>query len=142
MGQRQSGRCRRVVARLAVLLGMGLGPVSGVLEAAAQTSPAPPAQDGSFDGVLRALKLKSDAAPAPAFVTRSRPDAGKLDYIPVGRQHPERTDKVLSPAEVSALTADLDASREKQQRKAGLRPARVPDKPTKAPAVPVRKAIR
>ncbi len=115
---------------LATVLLMGaIGIASGVNGAAAQTATTAP--DGSID-VLRALQLKAGPAPAPDFVVRTRPGADKLDFIPVGKHPPDRSDKILSPAEVSALTADLDATREKQQRRAGRKPAKVATGPASA----------
>ena len=91
-------------------------------------------QGGSFDGILRALDLKPTMAPTPGFVRASRPATGSGDYIPVGRLHPERTDKVMTPAEVAATTASLDGTRVAQQRRAGVKPVAVPLK--KANPVP------
>jgi hypothetical protein len=86
--------------------------------------------------MLRSLGLKAKTAPVPDFVTKSRPDVNKLNYMPVGSKHPERPVKVMTPAEIAATTADLDASRVAQQRKAGVKPVPVPDKPKKADKKP------
>jgi hypothetical protein len=98
--------------------------------ALAQTPPG--TADNSFDTMLRAAGLKAKTAPMPDFVTKSRPDTGKLNYIPVGGKHPERPVKVMTPAEIAATTAELDATRVAQQRRAGVKPVPVPDKPTKS----------
>lgn len=85
------------------------------------------AQDasGPIDGLMEDLHLKAHVAPAPDFVTRSRPSA-PADFIPVGTPHPARSTRVMTPAEVTAAEADLDTAREQQQRRAGRRPAAVP----------------
>lgn len=97
------------------------------------TASAQQAPDGSLEGLLETVHLKAKLAPAAGFVTTSRPAKGG-DFIPVGTPHPDRAVKVMSPAEVLAAEADLDASRERQQRRAGRRPPSVPLKPTKGAA--------
>ena len=101
---------------------------SGPGGAWAQTAPS------ATDGALEALHLKARLAPAPDFVVKSRRPAAETDYIPVGRAHNEPPLKTLSPAEVAATEADLDAAREAQRRRAGLKPSPVPLKPPKASA--------
>ena len=124
-GWRRTAGCTVMLAGL-----LALADLPGV--AAAQSPPAPPS-DG-LDDVLHALDLKPKVAPAPDFVVRSRPDPDKLNYVPVGKWHPDRAVKVMTPAEVAAMTADLDTTRAAAQRKAGLKPAVVPDKVKKTRA--------
>lgn len=90
------------------------------------------AQDasGPIDSMLERLQIKAPPSPQSDFVTASRPrqDPG---FIPVGQPHPTRATKVMSPAEVAAAEADLDAARERQQRRAGRTPPAVPLKTPK-----------
>ena len=91
------------------------------------------AQDasGPLDNLLERLQIKAPPSSPPAdFVTASRPKEAP-GFIPVGRTHPARTTKVMSPAEVAAAEAELDAARERQQRRAGRTPAAVPLKAPK-----------
>lgn len=87
--------------------------------------------ESAYDILLEKLDLKAKVAPAPDFVVRSRPAAGSTRFIPVGTQHPARPVKVMTPAEVAATTAELDASRMGQQRRAGIKPLPVPLKSPK-----------
>ncbi len=103
---------------LAVLVAMACAP------AAAQEAAGP------MDGLLERLQIKAPPTPRSDFVTASRPrqDPG---FIPVGRTHPPRATKVMSPAEVAAAEAELDTARERQQRRAGRTPPAVPLKTPK-----------
>ena len=96
--------------------------------ATAQTTPAPQAQPGPFDGVLETFGLKAKHTRAPDFVRRSRPDESAMHYLPTGAPPDGRNDRPLTPAEVSALTSQLDSTRMEQQRRAGLKPAPLPQK--------------
>ncbi len=122
------------VFRVALTVAM-VAPAASVV---AQSAPVPdaPVGAGSFDGILRALDLKAKPAPRPDFVERSRPDDDGINYMPVGAEHPARTTKTLTPAEVAAATADLDRARMAQQRRAGVKPVPVPLKahPARKPA--------
>ena len=100
--------------------------------ALAQSAPPPvtPPEGAGLDGLMETMGLKPRPVPAPDFVRRSRPDEGRMNYIPVGTLHPERAVKVMTPAEVAATTDMLDQARMNQQRRAGLKPAPVPMKNT------------
>ena len=103
--------------------------------ARAQTpAPTTDAPGPGFDDVLRSLNLKARESKTPDFVVKSRPAPGSMQFIPVGTPHPRRAVKVLTPAEVTATEAELDAARTQQQRRAGLKPQPVPEK-TRKPAV-------
>jgi hypothetical protein len=135
-------------ARVAAALLLAVVAPSPLWTAArAQSAPgaataAAPAPDGPFDDMMRALNLKAKIAPAPDFVVKSRRPPGKVDYLPVGTKHPDRPVKVLTPAEVAATETDLDAARVAQQRRAGIKPAPVPEKTKKAAAKPIPKTLR
>lgn len=109
----------------------GLGRIALAALVAAACAPAA-AQDaaGPMDSLLERLQIKAPPTPQSDFVTASRPrqDPG---FIPVGRAHPVRATKVMSPAEVAAAEAELDAARERQQRRAGRTPHAVPLKTPK-----------
>lgn len=116
-------------------IGFSRGPVlrrTALAAAMAAASPAALAQDasGPMDSLLERLQIKAPPGPDSAFVTASRPkqDPG---FIPVGRTHPARATRVMSPAEVAATEADLDGARERQQRRAGRTPPAVPLKTPK-----------
>ena len=111
-----------------LMLALSMRPAGA--QAPASTAPSPP----TFDNLLQELDLKAKEAPTPDFVVKSRPPAGTTHFIPVGTPHPERSLKVMSPAEVAATTADLDSARTAQQRRAGLKPVPVPLKTSKATA--------
>ena len=98
--------------------------------------------ESAYDTLLEKLDLKAKLAPAPDFVVKSRPAVGSTRFIPVGTPHPDRPVKVMTPAEVAATTADLDAARMGQQRRAGVKPLPVPLKPPKAAATAAAKTVR
>jgi hypothetical protein len=126
------GSRARAIGAIIVMLSLPIVPSirPADAQAPASTAPSPP----TFDNLLRELDLKAKQAPAPDFVVKSRPAAGSTHYIPVGTPHPERTLKVMTPAEVAATTANLDSARTAQQRRAGLKPVPVPLKtPRTAP---------
>lgn len=106
---------------------------------AAQTAPQ---GESPYDTLLEKLDLKAKIAPAPDFVVKSRPAPGTTRFIPVGTPHPDRPVKVMTPAEVAATTADLDASRMGQQRRAGVKPLPVPLKLPKGAAKSDAKTVR
>jgi hypothetical protein len=134
---------RRMRARAAILLALALLAARAPVEAQQAVDPTPGQPQGaSFDGILRALDLKPKVAPAPDFVRSSRPADGG-SFIPIGRSHPERTDKVMTPAEIQATTAALDSARVAQQSRAGVKPPAVPLKNAKGPTpVPLKTKVR
>ncbi|MCW6507573.1 hypothetical protein [Lichenifustis flavocetrariae] len=66
------------------------------------------------------LNLKTDPGTMPDFVQQSRDSKARQDFISVGAKPPDRSIKMKTPAEVQALTAELDAARAAQL--AGQRP--------------------
>ena len=125
-GDRRSGMAARHRSALAALLVL-----LAIVPAFAQ-------QPGPVDGLLERLQIKPTLAPAPDFVERSR-SAKPQAFQPVHQTHPDRATKVMTPAEVAAAEADLDATRERVQRRGGVKPASVPLKPAKAPTPPAPK---
>ncbi len=107
-----------------LLLGIALATPAGAQTASSEATQS----EGSFDGLLRALNLKATMTPPADFVQRTRPSDDKLEFMPVGVQHPVRPVKTMTPAEVAATTNELDAARMAQQRRVGLKPVAVPDK--------------
>ena len=85
-----------------------------------------------IDRVLKALDLKTDVVQPPDFVQASRPKT-EGDFVPVGAQHPTRTIKVKSVAELKAMENELDAARIRHDKIAGRKPP--PDVPAKKKAV-------
>ena len=83
------------------------------------------AEDGfsshPVDSVLRALDLKTDPGPPADFVKEARPE-GESDFVPVGEQHPTRSVKVKTPAELKAMEAELDAARLQHDKISGRKP--------------------
>jgi hypothetical protein len=58
----------------------------------------------------------------PAFVTRTRPPAGSLHYLPVNGPRPQPPDKILTSAQIKAEEADLAGVRSRDDRLAGRKP--------------------
>jgi hypothetical protein len=78
--------------------------------AASQSAPAAPGQDEGF--VRNAMKkagVVTDLNDPADFVLKSRPSA-PTDYIPVFRKPEEHQTKVLTPDQLKAMEADLDAA--------------------------------
>ena len=121
-------RLRLCLSGLALAVGLGLGPASAQAGPPAENA----AEGGSLDSVLRALNLKAETTHAPDFVRQSRRPEKDLHFLPVGTPHPERSDKVMTPAEIAAMTSSLDATRMADQKRAGLKPVPVPEKPKKS----------
>ena len=82
-----------------------------------------------MDSVLKMLNLKADEGKPLDFVEKTRP--GSVDYVPVGKKHPDRVIKPKTAAEVKASEAELDGARIRQQQMAGqpVTPAVAPSKP-------------
>jgi hypothetical protein len=92
------------------------------------------AQDGGshpLDSILEFMNLKTDPGPMPDFVQQSRHDLSQDGYIPAGAKPASRELKMKTPAEVKALTAELDAARAAQV--AGKRPKPLAAAPTAGP---------
>ena len=114
-----------LASALLALAAATTGPAGAQASGGAGASPG-----GSLDGILRALDLKAKPAAAdPDFVRDSRP--ATTGYLPVGRAHPDRPVKVMTPEELAAQTESLDKARVAQQRGAGVTPPPVPLKPAK-----------
>ena len=103
-----------------------------LLVGAAPACPGPAAAQsaGTVDRLLETLQLKAHLAPAAPFVTDRSGQTGG-GFIPACRTGAARAARPMTPAELATATADLDAARERQQRRAGRVPAAVPDKPAK-----------
>ena len=96
-------------------------------------TPAFAEDSGPVDSGLKMMNLKADEGKPVDFVEKTRP--GSTDYVPVGKQHPVRTIKPKSAADVKAMEAELDGARLKQEQAAGLKPtAPLPVKPRTKPA--------
>jgi hypothetical protein len=67
-------------------------------------------------------KFYADPGRPPDFVEKSRP-AGKSEYIPLHAAEPERRAKPKTPAELTAMEADLGAAAAANRRRAGQFPA-------------------
>ena len=106
---------------------------AGMLLTGLRMAHADDLMDHPLDKVLKALDLKTDIGEAPEFVRQSRPKT-EGDFVPVGAQHPARTIKVKTPAELKAMTADLDAARIRHDKIAGRKPP--PELPVKKPPAP------
>jgi hypothetical protein len=84
---------------------------------------APAAAEDGFhplDSTLEFMNLKTQPGAMPDFVQQTHPDPASQSYIGVGAKPADHALKVKSPAEVKALTAELDAARAAQL--AGKRP--------------------
>jgi hypothetical protein len=79
-------------------------------QAATQSAPAAPGQDEGF--VRNAMKkagVVTDVKDPADFVLKTRP-ATPTDYVPVFRKPEEHQTKVLTPDQLKAMEADLDAA--------------------------------
>ena len=115
------------------LMGAGLVALIGAALLAPGRVAAQDATAHPLDSALKMLNLKTDPGPMPDFVKQSRDADAKQDFISVGAKPPDRSVKMKTPAEVQALTAELDAARAAQL--AGQRP-KPPSTPAKAKAKP------
>lgn len=93
---------------------------SGFLSASAQAQQTPAASP--FRAALNAAGLRTDPAPMPDFVTRTRPPADRLHYIPMGGARPEPPDKPLTPDQIRAEEVDLAGLRSRDDRLGGRKP--------------------
>jgi hypothetical protein len=136
------GCCRTPVqSRWAVMgLAVALAGVALLGPAVAQEATSHP-----VDSAMEFMNLKATPGTMPDFVRQSRRDLTHEGFIAAGQKPPSRDQKMKTPAEVSALTAELDAARAAQV--AGKRPA--PPSTGKAqaakavrPSKPVLKAVQ
>lgn len=117
--RRHDRRAGILVSALAAAL-VFVAPAAQAGEDAPATS-APPSQsdDGFFKSALKNAHMTTDDLGHPQdFVVKSRPDA-PTDYVPVFRKPEEHKTKALTPDQVKAMEAELDA--------AGARNARIRD---------------
>jgi hypothetical protein len=98
--------------RLAIFFVASLG-LAGAFNAAAASAgeAAPPDRDESaLKSVLKKANMATDDVGHPQdFVVKSRPRAPS-DYLPVFRKTEEHRTKVLTPDQLKAMEADLDAA--------------------------------
>jgi hypothetical protein len=107
--------------RLPFSLSLGRWAAAALLSCSVQAAPSR-AEDGfhPLDSTLEFMNLKTKPGAMPDFVQQTRPDPTAQSYIGVGAKPADHALKVKSPAEVKALTAELDAARAAQV--AGKRP--------------------
>ena len=97
--------------RILVMLAAGWAALAPVAAFADDPSRTP----GFFDRVLETLDVKAKPAdPSPDFVTKTRPDPSRLDYIQRPVPHKVSPIPTKSAAEVERLKGALDAARAKQ----------------------------
>ncbi len=103
----------RRAAGLALALAAALAfaaPARAGEDAPASGAPQAQSDDGFFKSVLKDAHMTTDDLGHPQdFVVKSRPKA-PADYVPVFRKPEEHKTKVLSPDQVKAMEAELDAA--------------------------------
>jgi hypothetical protein len=101
---------RRDRLRIAFSAGLGLALVAATAFAD-EATPTPPASDPSFvKSVLKKANMATDDVGHPQdFVIKSRPSAPG-DYVPVFRKNEEHKTKVLTPDQLKAMEAEMDAA--------------------------------
>ncbi|MBV1705571.1 MAG: hypothetical protein KGQ37_00015 [Hyphomicrobiales bacterium] len=82
---------------------------------AACAAPAPGSPDSPLKSVMKFGGFATDRPQMAGFVVKSRPAPGTETYIPLGTPKAQPTDAVLTPDEVKAETARLNAARARQQ---------------------------
>ncbi len=108
--------CDRVAILRMASLGAALLAAPLVASAALAGDNAPPAasapadqDDGLLKSVLKKANMATDDLGHPQdFVVKSRP--ATTDYVPVFRNNEEHKTKVLTPDQLKAMEADLDAA--------------------------------
>jgi hypothetical protein len=76
---------------------------------APQTQPAPAQDEGFFRGLAKKAGIATDVGPPQDFVLQTRPSAPK-DYVPIFRKTDEHKRKVLTPDQLKAMQAELNAT--------------------------------
>jgi hypothetical protein len=90
---------------------------------ATRAAQAQQASRNPFSAALGALGLTPPpAAPAPDFVTSTRPTTHSLTYVPIGAHPAQPSSKPLSRDEIQAEEADLSALRARDDLRAGHKP--------------------
>jgi hypothetical protein len=103
-------RCDRLA--LVVAAGLGLAPAAAIAGEAAPAAgaAAPDSGEGGLKSVLKNANMATDNFGHPQdFVVKSRPQA-PTDYVPVFRTNEEHKTKVMTPDQLKAMEADLDAA--------------------------------
>jgi hypothetical protein len=93
-----------------VALSVALAFAPAASRAGDETKPAANQNQGVLKSVLKKANMATDDVGRPQdFVVNSRP-AAPQDYVPVFRQNEEHKTKVLTPDQLKAMEADLDAA--------------------------------
>ena len=107
-------RCDRLAVLFVASLGLAAA-VTPVACSAGEAAPAAGATSPDDDGgglrtVMKKANMATDDVGHPQdFVVKSRPTAPS-DYVPVFRKPEEHQTKVLTPDQLKAMEADLDAA--------------------------------
>jgi hypothetical protein len=102
-------------ATLSFLLAASFGAATNALAgdnappSASQSQPAASHDDGFFRGLAKQAGVATDVGPPQDFVLKSRPSAPK-DYVPIFQKTEEHKTKTLTPDQLKAMEADLDAT--------------------------------
>lgn len=112
--QKRRGRTTSI-ALAAALVAMG-----GLAGCADDSHLSPAGTDSPLKSVMKLGNFATDTPQMPGFVTRTRPPAGTQTYIPLASPPPQSHTSALTPAEVQAETARLNAARKAQQKGAGV----------------------
>lgn len=92
------------------------------LAGCADDSPlSPVGTDSPLKSVMKLGDFATDTPKMSGFVVKTRPVAGTQTYIPLASPAPQPTSSVLTPDEVKAETARLNAARKAQQHEAGVK---------------------
>jgi hypothetical protein len=99
-------------------------PASAPIQAAPAAPAAPGQDEGFFRNMMKKAGVVTDPDQPADFVVKSRP-AAPTDFVPVFRKPEEHQTKVLTPDQLKAMEADLDAASTRDARlRDGFAPSR------------------
>ncbi len=104
----------------ATIIALGAA-LCGLTGCADQSPPSAASTDSPLKSVMKFGGFATDAPKMSGFVVKTRPPANSQSYIPLQAPRPQPASSLLTPAEVKAETARLNAARKAQQRKAGTK---------------------
>lgn len=99
--------------------------IATALPAVAQQAPAshPTTPENPIEVISKGLKLRADPVEPADFVRQSRPAEDQLNYLSTGGHRPEPDNKILTPDQVKAKQAEMEALLARHDRIAGRKPA-------------------
>ena len=115
--RRQGRRAARLTVAVVSMLAWNAR-LAGPAAAAEDENPSPPIPR-SVNGALEKLDIKAKPAePPPEFVTRTRPSAARLHFMPTAVPHAVSPVPVKTAAQIQAAKDALDAAKVRQLKPA------------------------